>query len=395
MRFLVLFLLALLHSISLNAQENAGDLKDAKSVQVNTTYVFPKSPIGYGKVQEFKINKRRSPVIFKTERNTIWLKMGIPYDGILSFEIKPKQLSDDYDWMLYRYNQDLASAIARNSILPLRSNISRNDSQIKSRTGLIEGYINSYANAGPGKSFSKPLEVKAGDSLAIIIDNIYDGGAGFSFVSKLKPSYPLVGLVTGRVFNSKSQNFLPARIVCEDDLTGVVVSETNASQNGEYSLSVPVGRAINVTAQHPGFIFKTEDLMLSRSLDTLDFYLEPPADGKRLLLFNIHFSPDKDLIMMNATPDLVRLTSFLKEFAGFDARIIGHTNNNPFAENSYLQQLSFKRALAIKKNLVNMGISEKRLSCIGVGGKNPLVVSKDPLENLRNLRVEVVLEKKE
>ncbi|WP_256010873.1 OmpA family protein [Desertivirga xinjiangensis] len=395
MRFLVLYMLVLLHSISLNAQENAGDLKYAKSLQVNTTYVFSRSPVGYGKVQEFKINKRRSPVIFKIERNTIWLKLGIPYDGILSFEIKPKQLSDDYDWMLYRYNQDLASAIARNNILPVRSNISRNDLQIKSRTGLAEGYINSYANAGPGKSFSKPLDVKAGDSLAIIIDNIYDGGAGFSFVSKLKPSYPLVARVTGKVFNSEKQDSLPAaRIVCEDDLTGVALSETYANQNGEYSLAVPLGRAINVTAQHPGFIFKTEDISLSRNLDTLDFYLEPPADGKKLLLFNIHFSPDKDLIMMNATPDLVRLANFLKEHGGFDARIIGHTNNNPFAENSYLQQLSFKRALAIKKNLVNMGISEKRLSCIGVGGKNPIIVSKNPLENLKNLRVEVLLEGK-
>jgi outer membrane protein OmpA-like peptidoglycan-associated protein len=125
-----------------------------------------------------------------------------------------------------------------------------------------------------------------------------------------------------------------------------------------------------------------------------DFQLNPISNEEKLILLNIHFTPDKDQITTSSEPELTRLTELLKSDKDWEVRIIGHTNNNPFADVRYLQKLSFNRALSVKQYLVKHGVSEKRISCAGMGGKSPIVNSKDVNEGWKNLRVEVVLSKR-
>jgi outer membrane protein OmpA-like peptidoglycan-associated protein len=333
----------------------------------------------------------RNPIIFKEERNSIWFEIDIPYDGTLTFNITPYSNNDDYDWMLYNYDEDLRSKLQNSTANPLRTNNARNDKSINSQTGLMEGYLNPFELIGPGNSFSSPLAVKRGQKLALIIDNIYNGGAGFDLSVNVKPEEE--GIIRGIVTSRKSGKPLAAELVLEDDSTGAPISKVvSDAATGKYSMKVPLNIPVNITATNRSYIFSTEDITLTKAENNdLNFRLDTIQTGNKLVLYNIHFAANKDDILPNSRPDLDRLTGFLQNNPLWTVKLIGHTNNNVFAEARYLQQLSFKRAVALKAYLLKNGIAESRLSCIGVGGKMPIVVTKDPVLGMKNLRVEVVL----
>ena len=380
---------------SQTSKPSQADLEGATVLTVNREYTFKTPPKGFGKKQEFPANKKRSSNIFKQERNTTWFLIPIPYGGILTFEISPLNTVDDYDWMLFEYDKKFKDLIKTFKASPLRSNNARNDLKIKGKTGLKDGITNFFAVPGPGNSYSKPLKVKKSDTLVLVVDNIKDPKGGFIFKSNLVLDFDLEGKLSGTVYNSLTKAKLPAKIICEDDSSGTILSSAKADNAGNFSINIPLNRSVNITADHPGFIFKTADIKTTAKANKQDFALDPVEDGRVFMLFNIHFRPDKDIVLPNAQPELIRLSEFLKQNSNYDIKITGHTNNNPFADTRYLQRLSFNRALAVKKYLLLTGVAESRMSCMGVGGKKPLVITKNPDEAMKNLRVEVELKKRE
>ncbi len=372
-----------------------GDLKGAQQLEVNRKYSFSKSPVGFGLIKEFKISSKRSPYIFKEERNTAWFTLNIPFKGILTFEIVPHNVNDDYDWMLFDFD-GLQKEIEKGTAKPLRTNNTRNQESIASKTGLKPTVAQTFTRPGKGNNYSKTLDVNSGEKLALIVDNIYDNGGGFDIKINLLPKYssPFITL-EGIVRDKKTKKPLSAEVIAEDDSTGTAIAKIISDPiTGKYKLNVPTYRALNVTASNIKYLFATKDLTIKNVQNTtLDFELDTLSAGNKLILVNIHFYPNKDQILPTSQPELERLLIFLKEHPSWSAKIVGHTNNNVFTSVRYLQQLSFSRALAIKKFLTQNAISEKRISCTGMGGKNPLVNTNDPEEELKNLRVEVVLVK--
>jgi len=311
----------------------------------------------------------------------------------LDLDIIPDSPRDDYDWMLFNATPDLNELLESGRAQLLRSNNSRNDEFIKGKTGLKEGYSNLYEEPGPGKSYSKSVEVKGGQKLALLIDNIYDAGSGFKFISWLRPAVSETRVLTGTVRDKNTHAPIPAQIICEDDSTGAEMMRTLAGADGAYSMAIPADRAVNIVVQYSGYIFQTEDIEKEDSRAVIDFALAPATEADKLILYNIHFTPDRDIISAASEPELLRLVSILQQQKAWEIKIIGHTNNNPFADARYLQKLSFNRAVAVKKYFTAGGIEAKRITCIGVGGKSPLVITKDPVEGLRNLRVEIAFDK--
>ncbi|TZF85963.1 OmpA family protein (plasmid) [Pedobacter sp. BS3] len=364
----------------------AADLPGAIELQVNRQYTFSRSPEGFGNVQEFPLDPQRSHIYFKEERNSVWFKVVMPMNGIFEFEITPESTDDDYDWMLFTYKDPLQQQLL------IRSNNARNDKTLRSKTGIKGGYTAMFVTPGPGKSYSSPVMVKQNDSLALLVDNIYPQGRGFTISLSLKPDYAMTGQVKGFVKDKLHHRPLIANVALEDDSTGVLLSQTETDSLGFYSVKAPLNRPVNVTASHQAYLFATEDIML----DTLpqkqvDFLLDTIKAGNKLILFNVHFAPNRDEILPNSQADLDRLVKFLQLYPGLNVRLVGHTNNNVFADMRYLQTLSFNRAIAVKKYLLKQDIPENRISCAGMGGKTPLIQTKDTVLGMKNLRVEVVL----
>ena len=375
--------------------EFGGDLASAKKIQVNNTYKFPVTPIGFGLVQEYKLDKNRSANLFKEERNSAWYSIDIPFGGILTFDITPHGIKDDYDWMLFKQPSPVTSDLAKFTLI--RTNNTRNNKSQASKTGLRVGSESIFTDPGPGNSFSKPLAVKKGEKLILVVDNIYKKGRGFDLTLDLKPNSSSKTLVEGIVRDKKNNNPLSAEVTFQDDSTGFVFAKLNSDDQGYYKTLLPVDRQINSLAKKLGYLLATDNfkVILSDTALKRNFYLDSIVQGKKMDLMNIHFSPNKAEFLESSQAELTNLLQFLNEQPQWQIKIIGHTNYNAFANARYLQQLSFERALAVKRYLLKNAISEQRMSCIGAGGKEPIVKTNDPEEGKRNMRVEIMLIKKQ
>jgi outer membrane protein OmpA-like peptidoglycan-associated protein len=383
---IILFLmLAAGTSYSQSLRLPGADLQTAMKIEVNQTYSFPQGPKGYGKLKEFQLNSKRSPYIFREERNSSWLLINIPYQGILTFDLTPHDLNNDYDWMLFKSASDLGN--------PLRSNNARNNKSTFSKTGLKTNSKTAFVKPGPGNNYSIPLEVKAGNKLYLIVDNIY-GGKGFDISIRLNQNYGgKTILLEGTVKDKYTLSNLSAEVLVEDDSTGALIGKVKSDPvTGKYKLKVPSNRSLNATAYHSNYMFTSREVLANQNTE-VNFNLDTIAFGKKLVLYNIHFYPNKDQILPSSYPELERLINFMTEHSQQSIKIVGHTNNNVFASAKYLQQLSFARAIAVKKYLLDHAISAKRISCAGMGGKEPLVNTRDSVLGMKNLRVEVVLER--
>mgnify|MGYP003576041376 CR=1 FL=1 len=386
-------------SISASAQKNTpnpADFSGAEKIAPNAEYVFKVSPKGYGAVKEFRLNGNRSPYIFREERNTKWFLIEIAVSGTFSFEITPHCVSDDYDWMLFEGTPDLKDRIHNQTAIPIRSNNSRNEPREQSKTGLKEGYNNLYTRPGPNPSYSKPVQVKKGERYFLIVDNIYQNGKGFSLRGDIQAQIETpYATLHGTVRDRTTGRAVKSEIIFEDDSTSAVLVRAATDNEGRYSVSLPLDRPINGTALNRNYLYSTQDFQLRhQEKSTIDFYLDSIRAGNKMVLFNIHFEPNRDNILPHSIAELDRLVSFLKFQPGWKVKIIGHSNFNVFADSRYLQQLSLDRAISVKRFLVERGVSETRMTCYGMGGKSPLITTKDPAMGLRNLRVEVVLEGK-
>ena len=371
------------------------DFKTAATLPVNTEISSLRSPIGFGQVKEFPADPKRNRNYFKDERNSRWFSISIPYSGLLTFELSPYRLLDDYDWMLFKASPTLEQELLEGTAIPIRSNNSRNNPNAGSITGMKEGFANLYTAPGPNPAFSKAVEAIRGEQYFLIIDNIYEKGQGFKLRLNLKPTFGgPYEVVDGYVKDRKTTFPLKAEVIFEDDSTGFLITKTTTDSSGYYKVLLPARRPVNSTAINPGYLYGTEDLPVRSGTQSLNFYLDSIRQGNKVIMFNIHFQPNQDVILPNSTADLERLVAFLRRERNWKIKVIGHSNNNVFADASYLQKLSFNRSVSVKRYLVNNGISESRISCLGVGGKQPLIETRDPEEALRNLRVEIVLEKK-
>ena len=101
---------------------------------------------------------------------------------------------------------------------------------------------------------------------------------------------------------------------------------------------------------------------------------------------SVHFAFDSDVVdTQKYAEELATIVSVLKEFNNTDAVITGYTDHR--GPNAYNDGLSLRRAEAVKKYLVEQGISAARLSTSGEG-KDPKTSGKEAL-TIKARRVEV------
>ena len=395
----LLTLLLILICLKVNSQNNAflkGDYVNAVTLIANKKYIFQNSAKGYGNLQEYPLNKARSPYLFEKERNTSWFSLTIEADGFLTFDITPFSAKDDYDWMLFKETVVNAGESKIDYNKPVRSNNSRTDGTIAGRTGLKDGFNNLFTAFGPGNSYAKPVAVHQGETYILVVDNVYPGGKGFAFssaINKILPSQIPKSVINGIITDKQSKQPLSAAIIVEDSLGNVVSKTVSDSLSGNYSFKITPKNSYTVSISKKGYVLLNDFLPGGTNVIKQDYQLQKLAVGAKIIFYNIHFIPNSATTVNTSGADLNRLLTFLREEKYWKIQIIGHTNSNVFTSQYYLQQLSEKRAWAVKNFLLQQGIAYERIRCFGLGGKNPLFDNKKPEEAVKNLRVEVVLEK--
>jgi len=108
--------------------------------------------------------------------------------------------------------------------------------------------------------------------------------------------------------------------------------------------------------------------------------------------YDIYFAKSKDIFLPKSDNALFELNSEMKNNPNLEIMIIGHTDN--IGDGNALVELSNKRAEAVKKFLVQSGISGARIHTFGVGAADPLFENTTESNRERNRRVEIIVMKK-
>lgn len=111
--------------------------------------------------------------------------------------------------------------------------------------------------------------------------------------------------------------------------------------------------------------------------------------GMVLTLSDVLFDFDSANLKSGASKVVNELSGFLKEYPERTIQIEGFTDSVGSAE--YNQNLSQRRADALKQALVNAGISTQRIKTIGYGEEYPVATNMNEAGRQQNRRVEVII----
>ena len=112
------------------------------------------------------------------------------------------------------------------------------------------------------------------------------------------------------------------------------------------------------------------------------------AETGRARIYGINFDSDSDVIRDESRPALDRIVALLKSNADWKLTIEGHTDSTSTPEHN--QQLSQRRAEAVKAYLQKAGIEGARLKAAGFGATRPVATNDTELGRAQNRRVELV-----
>jgi outer membrane protein OmpA-like peptidoglycan-associated protein/tetratricopeptide (TPR) repeat protein len=180
--------------------------------------------------------------------------------------------------------------------------------------------------------------------------------------------------VKGKVFDKKTNAGLPSAVELSSVKTGNIISKIQTDEDGNYLVTLPVGKdyAFNVTRQ--GYLFYSDNFsLLDNKIDsafTVNIPLQPIEKGATIVLKNIFFETGKFELQNQSKSELDKLVTLLNDNPNLKIQIDGHTDNVGQEKDNLL--LSTNRAKSVVGYLLNKSISPQRLSYKGFGSTKPV-----------------------
>lgn len=199
------------------------------------------------------------------------------------------------------------------------------------------------------------------------------GGAGdddiYSFNAIPKPV--IVFALSGIVLDKKTKESLDEVTVILTDPQGGTISQKLTAQNGQYFFALNKDQDYKVELSRTGYssateilstkgLSKSDTLKLTTHLDKAKF-----EQGKTYVLKNIYYDFDRAGIRPDASRELDKLVTILKENPTLWIELAAHTDSR--GDDLYNQWLSERRANSAMKYLVEKGIDQQRLTAKGYG----------------------------
>ncbi|MHB8744814.1 MAG: OmpA family protein [Sulfuricaulis sp.] len=111
--------------------------------------------------------------------------------------------------------------------------------------------------------------------------------------------------------------------------------------------------------------------------------------GLVITLGDLLFDTNKAELKSGGTRSLKKLAGFLKQYPQRTAQVEGYTDNRGNAEHN--QELSDRRANAVRASLMDMGVSSDRITSHGNGDASPVASNDTAAGRQMNRRVEIIL----
>ncbi len=200
-----------------------------------------------------------------------------------------------------------------------------------------------------------------------------------------------VVLIKGKVFDQKNNKPMTATITYSDIKTGKEAGIARSDpRTGRYQISLPYGTHYAFIAEATGYVSISENINLIKkgryNERTKNLYLAKIEVGETVNMKNVFFKVATAKILPDSYQELDRVVKLMKENPTMEIKIKGHTDN--LGPVKRLKEVSEMRAKAIRDYLFEHGITENRLQWEGYGGTDPIADNSDPVERVKNRRVE-------
>lgn len=219
----------------------------------------------------------------------------------------------------------------------------------------------------------------------------------FQLPEKFKPQP--VSWVKGKVVNRKTGQLIFSDILLNDLVTNRQTQHLYPFENeGEFLFCLPSGHNYGLNISKVGFLFHSENFNLLEANNrhkplTLTIALDPIETGKTTVLKNIFFETDSFSLKPESRGQLKDIVDFMKTNPGLVIEIGGHTDNQGSETHNLV--LSGKRAGAVVKSLIDMGVPPARIKSKGYGFSIPVADNSTEEGRALNRRTEFkILESK-
>jgi outer membrane protein OmpA-like peptidoglycan-associated protein len=288
------------------------------------------------------------------------------YFGLRDFEEPEKKLIDEHKIQFYKVEEVRARGIS----LCVKEAIEKlNDCDhiyISFDVDSMDADSVSYGTGTP-----VPIGFFASDR---------EGGFGdldiyyFEMPASMKPIKTLYfeGLVTDAI----TKKPIPGKFQLIDIKTGkeVVRSEADAV-NGEFTVSLPVGKEYGVNVSYPGYNFYSQNFNMevkeNQEAMHLDINMVPIGSDLPIVLANVFFDLNKSNLRPESFIELNKLRDLLIKNPTLNIEIGGHTDTRGDATENQL--LSEGRANSVKNYLIEQGIDGAKLTAKGYGESQPKI----------------------
>ncbi|MCB9170389.1 MAG: OmpA family protein [Flavobacteriales bacterium] len=357
---------------------------------------------GFGNTLEIRENPIDDKEWFEREHHTTWYRFRAPVTTTLTFDIIPDNPEDDIDFLLFEGAiTDICDKIANKRVHPLRSNISRNDIALGSRCGLRKDAPDEYVRSGVGSSYSKAIDVQAGELFYLVIDYQDRPLAGYTIHFHYDPAPPPVEeheedksdeqhLVID-VIDARSGTPIDADLTIDGMVFDKVVE---AKGKDHYEYDMDMYRNLRIGCVRKGYMFYTTKVKGNTDPEVkVEVKLTPIQPGEHVVLEDIRFVGNDTKILRSSEAALLLLLRFLQENPKVKIMIEGHVNGPTFKNKKEFIELSTARAKSVYDFLLVNDIVPERLDFTGLGNSQmiyPEPKNKEQSEANRRVEIKVV-----
>jgi outer membrane protein OmpA-like peptidoglycan-associated protein/tetratricopeptide (TPR) repeat protein len=197
--------------------------------------------------------------------------------------------------------------------------------------------------------------------------------------------------VKGKVFDKKTKNGLPSSVELADLVSKQVMSKLQTDEDGNYLVTLPVGKNYAFNVSRKGYLFYSEHFDLTTktpdSTYQVDIPLQPIEANANIVLKNIFFDTRQTQLKSESITELDNVVRLMNENQNLKIQISGHTDNvGKPADNL---KLSTGRALAVVNYLLTKGVKNERLSFKGFGETKPIADNNTETGRALNRRTEL------
>jgi outer membrane protein OmpA-like peptidoglycan-associated protein len=173
--------------------------------------------------------------------------------------------------------------------------------------------------------------------------------------------------------------------------TREVISRLQTDEEGNYLVTLPVGKDYAFNVKRKGYLFFSENYSISEaapdSVFLADIPLQPIEANARVVLRNVFFDVNKTELKSESITELDNVVRFLNENPAVKIQINGYTDNVGKPPDNL--KLSTGRAVAVVNYLLDKGVRNERITFKGNGETNPLADNNTEQGRALNRRTEL------